>query len=90
MQKVWSSIDSWKGKRVSLQQPAPAPARGAQSREWGTRNGEKGMGSGEATYTHLYDVLLCCQLVLMVSDREADVGQAGQSSAVYKKLYARR
>jgi len=74
MQKVWSSIDSWEGKHVSLRQPAPAPGRGAH---------------GEPAGTHLYDVLFCCQPVLVVSDREAYVRQAGQSSAVYEKLYTR-
>lgn len=57
---------------MSLQQPAPSPAQGA--------------GSREAVDTHLYDVLLCCQLVLVVSDHEAYVRQARQSSAVYEKL----
>lgn len=74
MQKVWSSIDSWKGKHVSLRPPAPAPARGA--------------GNREATDTNLHDVLIRCQLVLVVSDGEAYVRQAGESSAVYEKLYA--
>lgn len=35
MQKVWSSIVSWKEKHVSLWPPAPAPAQGARSREQG-------------------------------------------------------
>lgn len=72
MQKVWSSIDSWKGKHTSLQQPAPSPAQGLRSRE--------------AVDTHLDNVLLCRQLVFVVSDREAYVRQARQSSAVYEKL----
>lgn len=77
MQKVWSSIDSWKGEHMSLQPPAPAPAQGGRER-----------GAGSPQITHLYDILLRCQFVLVVSDREAYVWQAGQSSAVYKKLYA--
>lgn len=36
MQKVWSSIDSWKRKHMSLQQPAPSPAQGVGSREQGS------------------------------------------------------
>lgn len=50
MQKVWSSIDSWKGEHVCLWQPAPAPDRG-------TRNGEWGAGEGH-TYTPLRHIAL--------------------------------